>query len=59
MLFLDPESWVWYQQDIDFTEAGIVKDPSRVAAYVLNWGAWVQCICTCPSHQGKLVGISS
>lgn len=56
---IDPEEWVWYRKDINFTRSGIVESPIHVASYVLNWGAWVQPICLCPSHQGKMTGITS
>lgn len=56
---IDPETWVWYQRDIDFTKAGVVHVPTYVGSYVLNWGAWVQDICVRPASNGKLTGITS
>lgn len=58
MFLLSPDDFTWYQKDINFTESGIVVDISRVASYVLNWGAWCQLICRAPSHQGKFVAIT-
>lgn len=56
---IDPESWVWYQRDIDFTKQGVVHVPTYVGSYVLNYGAWVQDVCVRPSSNFKLSGITS
>ena len=56
---IDPESWVWYQNMINFTEAGFIRAPHLVAGYVLPWECWCQLICLQPSRNGKLTGINT
>ena len=59
MGILDPESWVFYQNMINFTEAGFIRAPHLVAGYVLPWECWCQLICLQPSRNGKLTGINT
>jgi hypothetical protein len=59
MGILDPESFVFYQNMINFTEAGFIRAPHLVAGYVLPWECWTQLICVQPSRNGKLTGIST
>ena len=56
---LDPESFVFYQNMINFTEAGFIRAPHLVAGYVLPWECWCQLICVQPSRNGKLTGINT
>lgn len=55
---LDPTSWHFYESTNGMTTKGIMVDPSKKAAYVLPWTAWVGFICEAPSHNARLVGIS-
>jgi hypothetical protein len=59
MAIIDPESWVFYQNMINFTDAGFARAPHLVAGYVLPWECYCQLICLQPSRNGKLTGINS
>lgn len=56
---IDPESWVFYQNMINFTDQGFIRAPHLVAGYVLPWECWCQLICVQPSRNGKLTGINT
>lgn len=56
---LDPESFVFYQNVINFTDQGFIRAPHLVSSYVLPWECWVQLICLQPSRNGKLTGINT
>ena len=56
---LDPSSFVLYRKDINFTQSGIVVDPSKVATSVLPWESFVQLICIKPNSNAKMSGIDA
>jgi hypothetical protein len=58
MGFIDPESWAFWQNDLPFTEEGIIRSQTKKAAYLLPWEFWVQLICRQPARNGKITGIT-
>lgn len=56
---LEPDSFAWYEQKDGNSNSGVTWDPSRVSLSVVLFENWAQLICLCPSHNGKLTGITS
>lgn len=54
---LDPDGFHTAQSNQPMTREGIVRDPSRVATYVMHYGPWFQFICKQINTQWKLTGI--
>lgn len=55
---LDSSSWLYVDNHEDFTSAGVIKDPTRMAAYVIPSQRWAQLICRKPNSNFKLLGAS-
>lgn len=58
LLILDPSTWRWKHKDVPATREGIVRDPSRLATYVLHWGGWFQAYCREVRKNGKFEAIN-
>lgn len=56
---LDPESWVFWQKNKNFTRAGIVPDPTKKDTSVLVWGAWQAMYCNKPNSNWLGTGVTS
>lgn len=58
LFMLDPTTWRMYRSDQNLSTAGVVVDPSRVAASVLPYQSLVQLVCVDPAKNGKMIGIT-
>ena len=58
LFMLTPDTWRMYRSDQNLSTAGVVVDPSRVAASVLPFQCLTQLVCVDPAKNGKMIGIT-
>jgi hypothetical protein len=53
---IDPRWWLLIQNDMPFTDTGIIRDITKKATHIIHTTLWIQNICKKPNAQVKITG---